>query len=130
MGRLSFNEVASPCERCARRGDCDAPCEKLEGLLPDPCEGREPDKINAKRAALADALADAWDALPPRLAAVCALYYRCGKTDADIGLALGCSRRNAADLRATAARRCARIAAKSGNGRRATRNRNHTTRKG
>jgi len=92
MGR----SVPTICEVCPHKSclKTGKPCDAVEALLPSPNEGRTVDVVDPERYRRAGVLADLRGRARPRIAAICALYYRCGWSQAEIAVALGCHRTN------------------------------------
>lgn len=79
------------CRDCPLRPTCTEACDLLQQQLPAPASGREPDGLDPQRAEEIAHLSDCRRTQPPRTAAICALYYQCGWSQAEIATALNIS---------------------------------------
>ena len=104
------------CEACQREHHGKPPClktgrvcDRLEAELPGADAGRGVGAIDGRQYALAGILSDLRGKARPRLAAMCALYYRCGWTQKEIARAMKCARPNVQRQLVVAERRYAKM---------------------
>ena len=107
--------MARTCDDCKKRAACTKICAEVEAQLPGIDAGRGIGVVDERKYALAGMLSDLRGKAPWRAAAMCALYYRCGWTQAEISGAMECSRLNVTRQLQAAARRYARNGYISGN---------------